>query len=133
MSLPCYLHDEADSHTCILVGTAETVDNIEFLAGQLVDGDFLNSSPGLFSHRLVVVGIFLGCPPYIVAGVIVEYDEFILGRTAGIYTGHYVYGAEFGYNAFFKTFECRAGLCLEELVIAGVVDHLFDILDAILG
>ena len=48
----------------------------KFLAGQLVDGDFLNSSPGLFSHRLVV-GIFLGCPPYIVAGVIVEYDEFI--------------------------------------------------------
>ena len=62
----------------------------------------LTAAQVFFSHRLVVVGIFLGCPPYIVAGVIVEYDEFILGRTAGIYTGHYVYGAEFGYNAFSK-------------------------------
>ncbi len=79
MSLPCHFHDEAHCHTGVLVGTAEAVNNIKFLAGKFFYGEFLNGFPCFFGHGFVIVGIFFGCPPNVVAAVVVEHDEFVFG------------------------------------------------------
>ncbi|CCY65242.1 unknown [Prevotella sp. CAG:1124] len=47
MCLPSYFHDEADCHTGVLVSAAESVDNIQFLAGKFLLCYLLNSSPSL--------------------------------------------------------------------------------------
>ena len=63
VGLPCYFHDEADSHAGVFVGAAEAVDNEEFLAGEFFNGEFLACFPSLFGCGLVVVLVFFGCPP----------------------------------------------------------------------
>ncbi len=132
VSLPCHFNDEAHSHAGVVVGAAEAVYHVEFLVAELVDGDLLDLLPCSFGDRLVVVGVFLGCPPYLVLGVVVKYDEFVFGRAAGIYTGHHVDGAEFGHCTFLKAFQRGISFVFEELLVGGVVDYLLDILDAIL-
>ena len=102
VGLPCYFHDEAYSHAGVLVGAAVAVDDIELLAGELVDGDFLDSFPSLFGDGFVVVGIFFGCPPYFVFGVCVKHDELVFRRAAGVDACHHVDSAKVGDDTLFK-------------------------------
>ena len=81
MSLPCNFHDEADLHAGVLVGTAETVDNIELLAAELLLGELLADIPGLFGSLVVVVRILRSGPPdfarsALFGGLVVN-DEFV--------------------------------------------------------
>ncbi len=133
MSLPCNLHDETHCHTGVLVSTAEAVYNIELLARELAKSESLASFPCSFAGLLVVVGIFGSCPPYSVFRFLVEDNKFVFGRTAGIYTGHHVYCAEFGHCTTLKAFEGGESLLLEELIVRGVVHYFSSAIDAILG
>ncbi len=133
VSLPCYFHDEANSHAGVLVGTAETVYNIEFFAGEFVKGESLASVPSFLRGFLVVVGIFGSSPPYGVFALFVENDEFVFRRAAGVYAGHHVYRTEFGSYAFFESFESRKGFLLEEFFVGGVVHHFGGTFDAVLS
>ena len=89
----------------ILVGAAEAVDNEEALVGEFFHCKFLAGFPCFFGSGLVIVLVLLGGPPYGVLGVFIHNDEFVLGRTAGIYTGHHVDSTEFGFNATLEAFE----------------------------
>ena len=77
MSLPCYFHDETDRHAGVGVGAAECVYYEKSLVGELLESDILNSVPCLNRSRMVVVLVFVGCPPYSVLGILVHNDEFV--------------------------------------------------------
>ena len=62
--LPCHLHDEANSHAGVLVGTAESIHHIEILVAEFLDSQVLHSSPHLLRHGVVVVLVLLRSPPY---------------------------------------------------------------------
>ena len=68
MSLPSNFHDETDSHTRILVGTAEAIDDKQALVGKLFLGNFLYCFPCFFGSSVVIVVIFFRIPPYRVDG-----------------------------------------------------------------
>ncbi len=129
--LPCHFHDEAHCHAGVGVGAAETVDNIEFLVAELVDGEGLDGLPCFFAGGFVVVFVFGGCPPHGVLGVFVENDELVFGRAAGVDACHHVHCAELGGYAFLEAFEAGSGFVLEEFVVGGVVDYLSGALDAV--
>ena len=133
VSLPCHFHDEANGQTGILVGAAESVNNVEGLVGKLFVGDFLQSVPCLGSDGLVVVLVLVGGPPDGVLRGVVHHEEFIFGGAAGVDTGHNVNGAELGVLAFFKAFETGFGFVDEKLIVGGVVDDLRGSGDPILG
>ena len=117
MSLPCHLHNESDGHARILVGTAESIYNIELLAGQFVDCNFLNRFPGLNACRMVVVLIFIGCPPYSVSGIFVHDNKLVFRGTSCINTGHYVYCTQFADLSLVKALQICLGLCLKQILI----------------
>ncbi len=130
--LPCHLHDEADLQARVLVCTAEGIHDIELLIRQLLAGQLLQHVPCLLRHGLVVVLILIRSPPNGVLGRLVLYEELVLGRTAGVYAGHYVNGTHVGYHALIETGQTRLGLLLEQRLVRGVVEHLLDIGDAVL-
>lgn len=45
VGLPCYFHDEAYFHACVFVGTAEAVNYIEALFGELLCGNLSELVP----------------------------------------------------------------------------------------
>ena len=94
MCLPGNLHDETDSHTRILVRTAECINHIEFLIGKLFFSNLFNRTPRLLSCLVVIIMIGFRIPPYRIAGRIVLNDEFIFRRTACEDTGLDVYCAK---------------------------------------
>ncbi len=110
MSLPCNLHNEADRHTGILIGAAESVHNKKSLVGELLLGDLLQRIPGFNRGRMVVVFVLIGGPPYGILGIFVHYDEFVFRGAACVDTGHYIYSAKLTHLAYFVTFQ--AGFCL---------------------
>ena len=59
MCLPCNLHNETDLHTGVLVGAAETIDNEESLARELLYCKILEVLPVLLGERVVVVLVLL--------------------------------------------------------------------------
>ena len=131
VSLPCHFHDEAHSHAGVFVGTAEAVHYIELLVRELLYGKLLASSPCFFRSLLVVVGIFGGSPPYGVLRFLVENDELVFRRTAGVDTCHHVDSAEFGHYATLEAFEGGEGFLLEEFVVRGVVYNFCCTVDAV--
>ena len=133
VSLPCHFHDEAYSQTGVLVGAAESVDNIQGLVGQLLVGDSLQGVPGLGSDGLVVVLVFVGSPPDGIVGNCVVNKELVFGGTAGVDTGHHVHCAEFGFLTLLVAFETGLGFVDEEFVPRGVVDNLRGAGDTVLG
>ena len=74
---------------------------------------------------------FGGGPTYGVLGVLVEYDELVFGRAAGVDAGHHVHCTEFGDYALFEAFEAGSGFVLEEFLVGGVVDYFCRALDAV--
>src|SRR3712207_5653458 len=94
VSLPCYLHDEANLHAGILVGAAETVNYEEALVRKLFLSQCVNNVPSFLAGLLVVVLIFVRSPPYCVVRVLVVNDELVLRRTTGVHTSHHVNGAK---------------------------------------
>ena len=132
MGLPCDLHDETDLEARILVGAAERVHDIEFLARQLLGSEFLQLLPGSLRNRLVVVLIFIGSPPDRILGGLVHYEELVLGRTAGINAGHHVHGTGLGQLAFFETAESLLGLLAEKFVVRRIVHDLGHARDPVL-
>lgn len=81
---------------------------------------------------MVVVMILFGIPPYSVPGVLIHNDVLILGRTAGELTSHNIDCTKLSDNALLITGKLRLGLLFEEQLIGGIVNNLFDILNAIL-
>ena len=77
MSLPCNFHDETDRHAGVGVGAAECVYYEKSLVGEFLKSDIFNSVPCLNGSRMVVVLVFIGCPPYSVLGILVHNDEFV--------------------------------------------------------
>ena len=121
VSLPSYLNDEAYSHTGVLVGTAETIYYIEVLVWKLVLCNLLNLCPNLLRHWVVVVLIFIRCPPYSVLWVLVHYDVLVLRRTSGVDTSHYVDCAKLGLLTNLETFKSCLCLLLEQLLVRRIV------------
>ena len=132
MGLPCDLHDETDLEARILVGAAESVHDIEFLARQFLGSEFLQLLPGSLRNGLVVVLIFVGSPPDRILGGLVHYEELVLGRTACINAGHHVHGTGLGQLAFFETAESLLGLLAEKFVVRRIVHDLGHARDPVL-
>ena len=131
--LPCHFHDETDGHAGVFVGAAESVHHIQFLVGKLFLSDFLDHIPGFLAGRMVVVFVFIRSPPYSVLGILIHNDEFVFGRTSGVFAGHNVHCAQFADLTFLITFQLRFGLLLEQQVIGRVVYDLSGTRDAILA
>ena len=137
VGLPCNLHDEANLHTGVGVGAAEAVDYEEPLAAELLLGELLDALPCLFAHLVVVVGVTFGGPPDFAGSAFlcgfVVYDVFVFRRTAGIYTGHYVDGTEFGNLTFVEAFEAGFGLFVVKDFIGRVVKDFLHTFDTVLA
>ena len=78
MSLPCNLNDETDGHTGVFVCTAERVNNKQPFIGEFFQGNLLNRIPCFLAGRMVIILIFIGCPPYGVFGVLIHDNELVL-------------------------------------------------------
>ena len=121
VSLPSNFYDEANGKTRVLVGTAESVNHKEALVGEFLLGKILNHSPSFFRQGVVVVLVTFGGPPHGVLRVLVNYDELVLGRTAGVDTRHHVHSAEFSFLTLFESFEGCFGFFFEKLFVRRVV------------
>ena len=133
MSLPCNFHDEADCKAGVLVGTAESVNHIKGLVAEFLVGNSLERIPSLGCDGLVVVLVFVRCPPDGVLRNRVLNKELVLGRTACVDTCHHVNRAKLGVLAFFVAGEFGVGFVDVEFVPRGVVVNLGSALDTILG
>ena len=117
VSLPSNLHDETNSHTSVLVGTAEAIDDIKLLVGKLLLSDLLHSGPCFLGSRMVIILILVRSPPYRVLGVLIHDDELILRRTTGVHTSEYIYSAELGLEALLIACKTFLGLLCEQLLV----------------
>ena len=131
VSLPSSFHHKADSQTGVGVCAAESVNNIEDLIRELFVGDGLEGIPSGGSDGLVVILVFVGCPPDSVFGSVVHHKELVFGGTSGVDTGHHVDSTEVGELTFFIAGEVGVGFVNEQLVVAGIVNH-FGTGDAVL-
>jgi len=122
--LPCHFHDEADGHTGVGVRAAESVNHVQLLVAQLLDGQILDGSPGGLGHGMVVVLVAVGGPPHGVLGVGVHNDVLVFGGTAGVNAGHDVHSAQLGQLTLFIAGESGIHLGVEQRLIRGVVDDL---------
>ena len=122
--LPCDLHDEADGHARVFIGTAESVDNVQLFAAQLVYRDLFNGLPCLLSGGVVIVFVFVAGPPYGVLAVFVDNDEFILGGAAGVNAGHDVHSVKLGEHALVKALKAGLHFVFKKLLVRGVADDL---------
>ena len=130
--LPGNLHDKADRHARILVGTAECINDKQTLAAQLIDSDLLHGIPGFLGSRVIVIGIVIGGPPYGILGFLIHHDKFILGRTSGVYTRHDIDGTQLTDLPHIISGEAGFGLFLKQSFIAGIVHNLCRTSDTIL-
>ena len=113
MCLPSYFYDETDSHTGIFVCAAECINYEQSLIGKLFLCDFLNGCPCFFCHGMVVVLIFIGCPPNSILGVFIHNDKLVFRGTSCINTGHNVYRTKLCFLALFIACQFRSGLFFE--------------------
>ena len=130
--LPSHLHDEADLQTRVLVGAAESIDDVKLLARQLLRSDLLQLFPSRLGYGLVVVLILVGSPPDRIFRGLVHYEELVFGRTAGVNAGHHVHGAHFGLLTLFEAAEALLGLLAEEFVVRRIVHDLGHTRDPVL-
>ncbi len=133
VSLPCNFHHKADSHAGILVGTAESIHDIQLFAAQLLLCSGQDRSPGFLRHGMVVILVAVGGPPDGVLGVFIHNDILVFGRTAGINAGHDIYGTEFGQNTLVIAFQRRVHFVIEKSIIGRIIDDFFGIHNAVLG
>ena len=133
VSLPCYLYDEANCHAGVLVSTAESIYYVQVLTAQLFDSQLFHLCPNVLGHRVVVVLVALGGPPNGVLRVLVHNDVFVLRRTAGVDTGHYVNRIELSVLTFGITGQLRLGLLCEQILVGRVVGDHCCALNTILG
>ena len=133
MCLPGHFHDEADGHAGVLVGTAESIDDVQALVGKLLLGDLLHGLPCFLRSGVVVVLVLVGSPPHGVLGVFVHDDELILGGAAGVDAGHDVDSAQLADLTLLVAFQLGLGLLVEQLLIRGVVHDLGRAGDTILA
>ena len=133
MSLPSHFHNEADFQTRVLISSAKGIHDEQALVRQFLVGQLLERLPALLADGLVVVLVLVRSPPDRIFGGIVQHEEFIFGRTAGINAGHHVHGAHVGNGALLETFQARFGLFLEQLVVRGIVYDLGHTRDAVLA
>ncbi len=119
--LPCYLYDEADSQTGLFVGTAECIYNEQTFVAQLFLCQSLYFAPNFLRHRVVVVLVSVACPPNVVVALCVVNDVFVLRRTTGEHTRHYVYSTEFGQLTFLIAYKVFPHFLLEQLLVGRVV------------
>ena len=133
VSLPSNLNDETDCHTGVFVGTAESIYYEQSLVRQFFDSQCFYSIPCFLSSRMVVVFIFICCPPYSVFGILIFYDKFVFRRTTCVDTSHNVDSTQFTFLAFFKAFQSRFCLFFEQHLIRWIVHDLSSSSDAILA
>ncbi len=112
--LPGYFHNEADSHTCIFICTAECINYIELLVGEFFKSQLLQLSPVLFRQFMIVIRIFRRIPPDSIFGVFVHDNVLILRRTACINTCHNIDGTKLCQLTFFVTCQFRFHLFLKQ-------------------
>ena len=122
MSLPCYFHNETDSHAGIFVCAAECVYDKQTLIGKLFLCDILNCRPCFLRCGMVVVFIFVRSPPHCILGIFVHNDELVFGRTSGINSGHDVYCAEFAYLPLLVAFESGFGFFFEQKLVRRIIN-----------
>ena len=131
--LPGHLHDETDLQTRILVGAAERIHHIKFLARELLRSDLLELLPGCLRNGLVVVLVLVGSPPDRVLRGVVHHEELVLGRTAGVNARHDVHGAHVGQLTLLIAAQALLGLLTEQLVVRGIVHNLGNTRDPVLS
>ena len=124
MCLPCHFHNESDGHACILVSTTEGIYNIELLITQFVDCNFLNCFPGLNACRMVIILVFIGCPPYSVLGVFVHDNKFVFRGTSCVNTCHYIYCTQFTDLAFVEPFQICFCFFFKQILVGRIVHNL---------
>ena len=78
MSLPCNLNNKTDCHTGVLVCSAECVYNKQSFVGKFFQSDLFYRIPGFLAGRMVIILIFIRCPPYGVLGILVHDNELVL-------------------------------------------------------
>ena len=132
VGLPSHFNDETDRHAGILVGPTERIYDKKSLVGKLFQRDFLHGIPCFLTGRVVIVLIFIRGPPYGILGILVHNDEFILGRTPRIDTGHNINRAKLTHLSLFIAFQGRFGLLLEQCLIRRIVDNFCGSGDAVL-
>ena len=132
VSLPCHFHNEADAHAGAGVSAAVAVYNVESLVAELFDSDVAEIVPYFGCDGLVIVFVFVGCPPYGVFSYFVLNQIFVFGRTASVNAGEDVDSAEVSEDAFLEAFECGVCLILVEIVIRRIVNDFLHVLDAVL-
>ena len=59
---------------------------------------------------MVIILIFVRCPPYGVFRILIHYDIFVFRRTSGINTCHNVNSAKLADLSFFKALKTWFGL-----------------------
>ena len=131
--LPGHFHDETNGHAGVLVGTAEGIDHVQALVGQLLLCDLLDGIPGFLRSGVVVVLVCVAGPPHGVLGVLVHDDELILGGTAGVDAGHDIDSAQFADLALLEAFQTGLGLLFKQLLVRGIVHDLRRAGDTILA
>ena len=132
MRLPSHLHDEADLQTRVLVGAAESIDDVKLLARQLLRSDLLQLFPSRLGYGLVVVLILVGSPPDRIFRGLVHYEELVFGRTAGVNAGHHVHGAGLGQLTLLIAAQAFFRLLTEQFVVGGIVHDLGHARDPVL-
>jgi len=76
--LPSDFEDEAHSEVGSFIGAAESIYDVELLAGELLGGDILDLCPNGFAHGMVIVLVCLSGPPYLVVALSIVNDVLIL-------------------------------------------------------
>ena len=133
MCLPCNFHNKPDSHSGILIGTAESIHDIEFFVGELFLCDLLDCLPGLLGSRMIVILILVRCPPNGVPGILIHNDKFIFGRASGVNTGHNIYSAKLCNLTFLITGQTWFCLFLKQFFVGGIVHNLRGTCNAVLA
>jgi len=121
VSLPCNLHDETNFQTSSGVSAAESIHYEQSLSRKLFNGFGFQIGPSCFRARLVVVLIFIGSPPDSIFAGFIHHKEFILRRTTGINTCHYIHSTEFSHLTSFITFQSCFGFFLKQNFVRRIV------------
>ena len=113
MCLPCYFNDETNSHTGICICSTESIYNKKSFVRKFFLCNIFYGSPCFFCHRMVIVCIFIRCPPYCVFGILIHNNVLVFRRTSGINTCHNVYCTKLCFLSYFISLKPSFCLFLE--------------------
>ena len=132
MRLPGHFGNETHGKSGVGVSAAESVDNEQALAGELVSDEPFQMLPGLRGERFVVVLPFaLISPPQRIAGGFVSDDILIFRRTTGKNTGIDGDSTKICQHTSLVSFQCWIELFLIQRIVIGVVDDFLDVVNTI--